>query len=392
MRSSTTSPKPAPVLAAHARPYASGSCFAAARAPAFVLGVRLTHGKVAHTCIDRDFIGIAGGGFTRIGRRDQEFRLGAGTERVTTKGDLTELRHDLPACTQRIARHSGRHRIDVDRGADGEDFRLEGLGLLSITGLNRVPMCDDELLDRILFAALCTHLIRHRNPNTQFIGSEIAELDKRTERLVKSPLLRHSLGVREEVGARIRKKALLRPNLPDHQVTPVMLRNVPKDLLADRNGVVRQVRLAVKLYGSLVMLHCLAEPTDADMEVPDAVVESDVHLLFASEFSERPAVEIERLLPLLILLVLSRLLLEGLDAHTGRSEVSVRPLRRAATCSAKRWDNTRADPGSGSFNLPTESGSTRVSGTIPITSVSTTSPSLRATSAAIRSKTARGEV
>ena len=251
---------------------------------------------------------------------------------------------------------------------------------------------DDQLLYGLFFAALSDHLLGQRDPDADLSRGQIAEFDQGPERLVQVAVTRHALGVRQEIGPGVREEALFCADLPDQQIRPMTLWDVSNDLLADGDGVVRQVCFAIELYGLVVMLDRLIESADADVEIPYAVVEADVHLLIAGEFSERLFVLIEGFLPILVLLVLTRLLLERLDAHTVRSEVSVRPPRRAATCTATRRESIRAGPGSGSCNLPAESGSTRVSGTMPMTSVSTTLPPILATSAAIRSKTATGEV
>ena len=251
---------------------------------------------------------------------------------------------------------------------------------------------DQQLLDRLFAPSVRGHLIGHRDSNTDVIGRQVAELDERAEGLIEIARLLHALGIREEVRACIRQEALLGPDLTDLEVRLVTLRNIPNDLLADRDRVVGKVGLTVEVYGLLVVLDRLIQLTDPHIEIPNAVIQADVDLLLARQFRKRLVVLLEGLLPVLFLLVLARLSLERFDAHSVMSEISVCPPLRADTYSAARWERTRVGPRSRSFNLPAVSGNTRASGIMPITSVSSTEPPIWRTCDSISVKTASGDV
>ena len=84
-----------------------------------------------------------------------------------------------------------------------------------------------------------SHLLSHHDPDVGLVRGEVAELHQGPEGLFHVTRLLHTLGVGQEVGARVRKEPLLGTDLAHAQICLMPLRHVPDDLLADCDGVVR---------------------------------------------------------------------------------------------------------------------------------------------------------
>src|SRR5690606_23478967 len=143
----------------------------------------------------------------------------------------------------------------------------------------------------------------------------------------------HALGVGEEVLAGICEEALLSADAAHAKVDRDARRHVAYDLLADRDGVVGELGLDVQVDGLLVVPGRQIEVAETHTEVAHPVVQPDVGAVVRLELLDGPAVELQRLLPLLALLVPPRLLFESLDTHSLGLEIGV-PLMAPASRSA----------------------------------------------------------
>ena len=169
-------------------------------------------------------------------------------------------------------------------------------------------MCLNQLFDGFTDPLALLELGAERDANLVVVGRQVRELDERAQRLVDLTFALHALGVSEEVGAGVGEEPLRRAYLAHLEVDGVPRRQIANDLLADRDGVVGKLGVDVEVDGLLVLLDGGLDVAYARAEVAGPVVEADIRLLVAIQAGDRLYVQVERLAPLLFLLVAARLL------------------------------------------------------------------------------------
>ncbi len=167
-----------------------------------------------------------------------------------------------------------------------------------------------QLLDRLDLAVVLDKLVGDHQPHFR-VGRDARELDECVERRVELARPLHALCVLEKMFARVGEKAFCGADLAEFEIGRMPVGLIAQDLVAERDGVVIEAGGDVAIRSQVVVHDRLAHVADPAMEVSDPVVHPEIGLparLLVGLHGE--LVVIDRALPVLALLALSRLLPE----------------------------------------------------------------------------------
>ena len=204
----------------------------------------------------------------------------------------------------------------------------------------------DILKKRFIGPVVLLELGREDHADLIVVRNQIDEFDQRPEGLLEISGGLHTLRVGYKACTRIADEALCRPDLPHLEVDAEPIGQISHHLLTNGDGVIREPRAHIKVDRPFIERHGLGGAPDLRRQVASPVEQCDVGHVVLRQPVDGLVVEIQGLLPLLVLLVLPSLFLQRFNpAHKSAlipafdpSSVQTRTLRRD-----ERGDGTHSD-------------------------------------------------
>ena len=272
------------------------------------------------------------------------FRVESELENIEAFGRLggaTDLRDRRQSPTDRSrpagARSRGRFEIEedesaalrrristidtrLDRWIDRLQLRGDCIGVIAATVTREQRVRDLQLLDGLLFPIGLQELVREHQADVVLLRHEVRVLLQRAERFIQVARLLHAPGVLEEVLPGVGLESLLRADLPELVVHHRASRRLAQDLVAERDGQVVEPAFGVVVDSALPDRDRFGQAPRGLEEIPEAIVERDVHRLFGTALVELNDLAVRRdgLVDLLLRLEVGRSLLQFEDVgHRG---------------------------------------------------------------------------